>query len=188
MNAIVRNVPMTAKPIDGPAIPPEHFTAAMARAATGVTIVTTDGEAGRLGMTVSAFSSVSAEPPLLLVCINRKSPLIGAVGSNGVFCVNLLSTRQRALADKFAGRPHIGDPYSFDEDLWHSRHTGAPVLIGSVAHFDCSVESAHDAGSHRIFIGRVRHADSNEHTPLVYNAREYQQTAQLQEHDHDQNR
>jgi len=182
MNAIVRNVPMTAKPIEGDALAPEHFTAAMARAATGVTIVTTDGDAGRMGMTVSAFASVSAEPPLLLVCINRRSPLIDSIGANRVFCVNLLSTRQRPLADKFAGRPHAGEPYSFDDGLWFPKFTGAPTLIGAVAHFDCHVESAHDAGSHRIFIGHVRHADSNNHTPLLYNAREYQQTAQLQEH------
>lgn len=181
MNAIVRNVPMNAEGDNTDAIAPEHFTAAMARAATGVSIVTTDGNAGKFGMTVSAFASVSAEPPLLLACINRRSPLIQAIGQNSVFCVNLLHTGQRHLADKFAGRPHVGDPYGFDEEHWGYEITGAPVLTSAVAHFDCSLASAHDAGSHRIFIGQVLHVESTENKPLVYNAREYQQITQLQE-------
>ena len=76
-----------AKPPVGAA----QFTAAMGLAATGVSVVTTDGPAGRFGLTVSAVSSVSAEPPLVLCCINRKSPAMAAVEANGVFAVNLLS-------------------------------------------------------------------------------------------------
>ncbi|MGI9480767.1 MAG: flavin reductase family protein [Hyphomicrobiales bacterium] len=172
---------MNKKGEEKAAIAPEHFTAAMARAATGVSIVTTDGSAGKLGMTVSAFSSVSAEPPLLLVCINRRSPLVEAIGENAVFCVNLLHTGHRRLADRFAGRESSGEPYVFDNGVWRREFTGAPVLPGAVAHFDCSLASVHDAGSHRIFIGQVLHIESTENKPLVYTAREYQQITQLQE-------
>jgi flavin reductase len=183
MNSIVRNIYMTDKGNQGSSVAAEHFTAAMAQAATGVSIVTTDGTGGRFGMTVSAFASVSAEPPLVLVCINRRSPLVDAVGDNRIFCVNLLSTKQRALSDKFSGRPHSGEPYAFEDHLWGNEITGAPVLLGALAQFDCTLESAHDAGSHRVLIGRVHHAASTENTPLVYNAREYQQLTQLQDFD-----
>src|SRR5690242_13985198 len=79
-----------------PPVRAEQFTAAMGLAATGVSVVTTDGLQGRFGLTVSAVSSVSADPPLVLVCINRKSPAVAAVDGNGVFAVNLLSARHRA--------------------------------------------------------------------------------------------
>ena len=182
MNSIVRNIYMTDKSNQGSPVAAEHFTAAMAQAATGVSIVTTDGVSGRFGMTVSAIASVSAEPPLVLACINRRSPMIEAIGENRVFCVNLLNTKQRAFADKFAGRPHAGDPYTFEDAHWGREITGAPVLIGALAQFDCTLESSHDAGSHRVFIGRVHHAGSTQNAPLVYNAREYQQLTQLQEY------
>ncbi len=168
---------------EGAAVAAEHFTAAMAQAATGVSIVTTDGKGGRFGMTVSAIASVSAEPPLVLACLNRRSPMVEAVGENRIFCVNLLCTAHRTLSDKFSGRPHSGDPYGFDDELWGREVTGAPVLHGALAQFDCTLESAHDAGSHRIIIGRVHHAASTENAPLVYNAREYQQLTQLQDFD-----
>lgn len=86
-----------------PPVRVEDFVAAMGLAATGVSVVTTDGPAGRFGLTVSAVSSVSAEPPLVLVCINRKSPAMAAVEANGVFAVNLLSAAHRAYAETFSG-------------------------------------------------------------------------------------
>ena len=92
---------------------PDRFVAAMAGAATQVSVVTTDGAAGRFGVTVSAFSSVSAEPPLVLVCINRRSPAIAAITANNAFCVNLLGDDQSDIANCFAGRPGAIAPYDF---------------------------------------------------------------------------
>ena len=81
----------------------------MSHAVSGVHIVTTDGPGGRLGLTVSAMVSLSADPPMLLVCINRRSPICNAILANRCFMVNVLSDRQRHVADTFSGRPQAGE-------------------------------------------------------------------------------
>src|SRR5689334_3221057 len=93
----------------------EAFVTAMAGAVTGVTVITTDGPAGRFGLTVSATASVSAEPPMILACVNRRSPAAAAIEANQAFCLNLLSDVQFPLADVFAGRSKDRPPYSFEE-------------------------------------------------------------------------
>lgn len=153
---------------------PDRFVAAMAGAATQVSVVTTDGRAGRFGVTVSAFSSVSAEPPLVLVCINRRSPAIAAIEANTAFCVNLLGDDQAEIANCFAGRPGALTPYDFTCADWNRATTGAPVLATALASFDCTVETAYDAGTHRIFIGRVAQAISRDAAPLAFSRRAYQ--------------
>lgn len=151
----------------------DSFVRAMRGAATGVNVVTTDGPAGRYGLTVSAFSSVSAQPPMVLVCVNRRSPACKAIRKNEAFCVNVLSTAQRPLADTFAGSAAGGRPYDFSSASWTRAQTGAPLLDGGVASFDCSVDSAIDAGTHTIFIGLVRAVDHGSASPLLYSDRSY---------------
>ena len=112
----------------------EDFVHAMAHAAFGVSIVTTDGPAGHFGLTVSAVSSVSAEPPLMLACIHRKNPIAEALTKNGVFAVNLLSEEQWALARIFAGRPpHGALPYDFSAGQWQEAQGRAPRLLNCAA-------------------------------------------------------
>ena len=149
------------------------FVSAMAAAVNGVNVVTTDGTAGRFGITVSAMSSVSADPPMVLVCINRRSPACAAVRANRAFSVNVLSTRQRHVADTFAGRPARGEPYDFADALWTRGATGAPRLLDAISTFDCVLEKAYDAGSHTIFLGRVVAANEGGGSPLLYTARAY---------------
>lgn len=149
------------------------FIEGMRGAVTGVNIVTTDGAAGRFGLTVSAFSSVSAEPPMVLVCINRRSPASDALAINECFAVNVLSTSQRDLADTFAGSPDSGKPYDFDTARWDASTTGAPVLSETVAGFDCTVVTTVDVGTHRIFIGRVVDVATAARDPLLYSNRMY---------------
>lgn len=83
---------------------PAEFIAAMGKCATGVTVITTDGAGGRFGVTVSAMTSVSAEPPLLLVCVNRNNLASKAIDQNGCFCVNVIETEQQPVAQVFAGQ------------------------------------------------------------------------------------
>ena len=149
------------------------YTDAMAAVVTGVSIVSTDGVAGRFGITVSSVSSVSADPPLVLVCINRRSPVCAAVHANRVFCVNLLSTQQQELANTFAGRPSRGEPFDFAGVAWSEGLSGAPRFEGAVATFDCVVEQTHEAGSHNLFIGRVVATDASAADPLLYTRRAY---------------
>lgn len=156
----------------------ERFIAAMARAATGVSVVTTDGEAGRFAVTVSAISSVSAEPPLMLACINRRSPVAAAIASNRLMAVNVLSESQQHIANVFAGRSP-GANYDFSCAEWCRAMTGSPLLNGAAAVFDCEVDAIHDAGTHRIVIGRVVEARCGEALPLVYAQRGYRTIANL---------
>jgi flavin reductase (DIM6/NTAB) family NADH-FMN oxidoreductase RutF len=151
----------------------DDFVQAMAHAAFGVSVVTTDGPAGRFGLTVSAISSVSAEPPLLLACINRKNPIAEALTRNGAFYVNLLSQDQWALARIFAGRPRSGPAYDFTAGHWQETAGRAPRLLDCAANFDCNLESWHDAGTHRIFIGRAIRATHGGLLPLVYSHRKF---------------
>ncbi len=152
--------------------PVAGFVEAMAAAAFGVSIITSDGGSGRFGLTVSAVSSVSAEPPLLLACINRKNPIELAITKNGRFAVNLLSDTQSSLAKIFAGRPEHGAAYDFSAAKWLHDY-GLPVLEGAAANFICDLDTYHDAGTHRIFIGRVTQAIHGGPAPLVYSHRAF---------------
>jgi flavin reductase (DIM6/NTAB) family NADH-FMN oxidoreductase RutF len=150
------------------------FIEAMSRSASSVWLVTTDGPAGRHGLTVSAVSSVSAEPPMLLACINRQSPVADAVCRNRLLAVSLLGESQAELADLFAGRhPTRTREDGLRADLWATGLTGAPLLRHAVAAFDCRLDAAHDAGSHRILIGAILQAGSAAAEPLLYHRRRY---------------
>jgi flavin reductase (DIM6/NTAB) family NADH-FMN oxidoreductase RutF len=149
------------------------FVNAMASAAMGVSIVTTQGVAGRFGLTVSAWSSVSAEPPLLLACINRKNEIAEAITRNGFFAVNALDDSHAEVARIFAGRPTVGEAYVFDDMQWSVSSHSLPLLSGASATFICALESSHDAGTHRIFMGRVEEAVSGTVSPLLYHNRSF---------------
>lgn len=158
------------------------FLTAMRCAPTAVSVVTTDGPAGRFGVTVSAVASVSADPPMLLACINRRSPVGGAIARNRKFTVNLLSEAQSGIADCFAGRPHPekGKAFHFDEEEWAEGGCGrAPRLEDASAAFHCDIEQMHDAGTHTIIIGRVVEAVSGEAPPLAYVQQGYARITRL---------
>lgn len=167
MNAI------TPAPDTNAPVSPGRFREAMGAAATGVTVVTTDGVAGRFGLTVSAISSVSAEPPLLLVCVNRRNPCVAAITQNGQFAVNILAESQDDVARLFSGRPLKGAAYDFATHAWDKGDRGMPLVSGAAAHFECEIESIHDAGTHRVFIGRVVTAARGDQPPLIYSNRSF---------------
>lgn len=148
------------------------FIEAMSRAVTGVTVVTTDGPAGRAGMTVSAMSSVSADPPTLLVCVNASSRTGTAIERNGVFCVNILDSSQAAVAECFAGRDATAtDRFSVGD--WRRGASGAPELSGAVARFDCAVHLVAPVASHTVYFGQVIDATFANCVPLLYWQRQY---------------
>ncbi|CAN5436041.1 flavin reductase family protein [soil metagenome] len=156
---------------------PENFISAMGLAATGVSVVTTDGPAGRYGLTVSAITSVSADPPMLLACVNRKSPAMAAIEANGAFAVNLLTAESRDVAETFAGRPQSGRPYDFDRHDWCQGDIGLPRITDALAVFECELDAAYDAGTHRIFVGLVVAAHRGASQPLVYCNRAFARVA-----------
>jgi flavin reductase len=150
-----------------------RFVTAMARIFSAVTIVSTDGPGGLAAVTVSSVTSASADPPLVLACIHRRSPVNAAIHVNGVFCVNILALGQEHLSDCFAGRPRDGTAFDFARAEWTAQKTGSPILQGSVAAFDCVLQSSHGAGTHTIFFGRVLEVVEGEATPLIYGYRSY---------------
>jgi len=162
----------------------DAFIGAMRRAATGVSVVTTRGQAGQFGVTVSAVASVSADPPLLLVCINRRSPAWAAIQENGVFTVNLLSEAQAHVADSFAGRaprpPQSGAAFDFNCGRWAMDDDASPRLEDASAAFHCRIAQAHEAGTHAVLIGHVLTAIAGGSAPLAYVSQDYARTARLQ--------
>jgi flavin reductase (DIM6/NTAB) family NADH-FMN oxidoreductase RutF len=142
--------------------------------ASGVTAVTTVHEDRLRGIAVSAFSSVSLDPPLVLICIAKEASSQEMIAASGVFAVNILSDDQEFLADRFAARaPIVND--RFEGVPYHVAVTGAPILEESIAWYDCRVEAAHDGGDHTIFVGRVVALGLGElaRQPLVYYANRY---------------
>ena len=158
----------TTTPISAPA-----FANAMAAAVTGVYLVTTDGPAGRFGLTVSSMASVSAEPPTVMISISRRSPLLPALLENGVFGVSALGAHHAELADTFAGRPVSGAPYDFGAAILDAAPSGVPLLADAAARFDCRVTSAVDAGSHVVVLGTVHAASRGAVCALAYTRRDY---------------
>jgi flavin reductase (DIM6/NTAB) family NADH-FMN oxidoreductase RutF len=143
----------------------------------GVTVVTIRSGDVVHGLTVSAFASVSPEPPLVAILIDHKHwahELLEAEGAT--FAVNILGEDQRALSDRFAWTPDDG---RFAAGDWAAALTGAPILTDSLAWLDCSVFSKHAAGSHTLYIGRVEAcaAPRPDALPLVYWNRDYRRLA-----------
>ena len=144
----------------------DDFKKALSCWATGVTIVTSRAGDRIHGMTVSAFTEVSLDPPLVLVCADKTSNTHPLIAEGGVFAVNVLSRDQTALAERFASkkdehRRFIGLEYE-------SGKTGAPLLAGTSATLDCTLVDTHNAGDHVIYVGRVEWVQSSEREPLLY--------------------
>jgi len=145
----------------------------MSHAASTVSVVTTDGPGGRAGATVSAMSSVSADPPSLLVCVHHMSRTADAIRINENLCVNLLREDQTRVSDTFAGR-NANDQDKFDCAEWITLKTGAPVLRDALVSFDCELKHHFQWGSHFIFIAEINDmgAEKQGH-PLIYANRAY---------------
>lgn len=142
--------------------------------ASGVTVVTTVHEGKLRGVTVSAFASVSLNPPLVLICIANESESRDWIAESGVFAVNILSDAQEFLSERFAARAPIVNA-RFDGVPYHTAITGSPILADSLAWYDCRVEATHAGGDHTIFVGRVETVGlgAEGKPPLVYFANRY---------------
>lgn len=141
------------------------FRQAMRRFPTGVTIVTTLLDGKPKGFTANAVTSVSAEPPTILICVNRQSRTHPLISQAGRFCINLLRLEQRDIAERFATRDET-DPF---ETVPYSRGaTGAPILAGVLAYLDCELSEEYSAGTHTIFIGTVLASGFADGSPLGY--------------------
>lgn len=159
-----------------------EFRHASGLLATGVSVVSTAGPAGSGGQTVSAMSVASYDPAMLLVCVNRRSPINDLVRANGTFCVNALAAHHSPVADSFAGRPRPGyAAWDFSCGEWDTGGARSPRLLDAVAVFDCVVAQIVPAGSHFVYLGAVSSTRHRTNPPLAYTGHRYHRLAVLTE-------
>lgn len=141
------------------------FRAVLGRFASGITVITTCDAGGTPhGMTVSAFSSLSLDPPLILVCVANEATMAPVLASTDTFAVNVLSAGQEAISRRFAGK--VDD--RFAGVGYHDGELGDPVLEDVLAWMQCRVVARHPAGDHVIVVGQVEHASAADGKPLLY--------------------
>ncbi|MGE0682086.1 MAG: flavin reductase family protein [Candidatus Binatia bacterium] len=147
------------------AIDPRELRNVMGNFATGVTIITTKDAAGKpFGLTANAFSSLSLDPPLLLICVDKKVDCYACFEETKVFGVNFLSESQDQLSTRFATKgieKFEGVPYTLGE-------LGVALLDGAVAHLECKLVTAYEGGDHTIYIGEIQNARVLNDRPLLF--------------------
>jgi 3-hydroxy-9,10-secoandrosta-1,3,5(10)-triene-9,17-dione monooxygenase reductase component len=153
----------------------EAFREVMGRFATGISVITTlDDAGGPAGITVSAMSSVSLDPPLVMVALARTRFITPLVAARRRFAVNVLRHDQQALSDCFAHAPVSPGREEFCGAAWHAGPSGLPLLDQTLATLECSVVQTSIVGDHELFIGRVDSlAVDGEGDPLLYFRRQY---------------
>jgi flavin reductase (DIM6/NTAB) family NADH-FMN oxidoreductase RutF len=154
----------------------DDFKKALQLWASGVTVVTTRSEKfGSQGMTVTAFSSVSVNPPQILVCINESADTGEGIDESQCFAVNVLSSEQQNISSQFSGG--CSQQQRFENTTWSIAATGAPILDESLASLDCRVVEKVRAGTHWIIIGEVNACICRSGEPLLYHRGGYRQLA-----------
>jgi flavin reductase (DIM6/NTAB) family NADH-FMN oxidoreductase RutF len=154
-----------------------EFRGVMGGFATGVTIVTSRLGEERHGMTANSVTSVSLEPPLVLVCIDRSAESHDIIDASGTFALSILSRDQEALAARFAAKDGAAAHRLVDVPH-HTRATGAPIIDGSLAYLDCRVAERFPGGDHTIFLGEVVDAGRmSDGVPLVFYMGRYAELA-----------
>jgi len=153
-------------------VSPDSLRNVLGRRAATVAIATARVGERVHGMTVTAFTEVSLDPPLVLVCADKSSDTHPVIAEGGVFALNLLASHQAVLSNRFASKKD--EERRFEGIVWETEVTGAPILPDTLGALDCRVVAAHEAGDHVIYIGRIeaiRVADDRE--PLLYHRGSY---------------
>jgi 3-hydroxy-9,10-secoandrosta-1,3,5(10)-triene-9,17-dione monooxygenase reductase component len=147
-----------------------EFRDVLGRFAAGVTVVTTRDAAGRpLGLTVTAFASVSLDPPLVLVCVDNRSEANAGFRDSGLFGVSMLAEDQELISQRFAA----GGPAKFEGLPLQAGQTGVLLVPGALAHVECRVTAVHPGGDHTIYVGEVMALAAWPGRPLVHQGSAY---------------
>ena len=155
-------------------VDPASFRQALSQFASGITVVTTRGTGGEpMGLTVSAFCSVSLEPPLVLVSVDERSEAHAGFQASGLFAVSLLSEGQDDVSRLFA-RP---GPEKFAQLPMESGERGLLLVPGALAHVECEVRAAHPAGDHVLYVGEIVSIAVSPGRPLLYHRGGYRRLA-----------
>ena len=154
---------------------PDEFRMVMGHFATGISVVTTFDGGKPAGITVNAFSSVSLDPALVMVALDRRRFITPMVAAAGRYAVSILGSNQQALSDCFAHAPVSPGREDFCGAAWHAGPTGLPLIDEAIATLECTTVETFSAGDHDLFIGRVdsieQHRDGE--APLLYFRRRY---------------
>jgi flavin reductase len=151
----------------------QDFRNAMAQLGAAVNVITTDGAAGRTGMTASAVCSVTDDPPTLAVCINRSSRSNPFFKENAVLCVNTVSSSQTEIASVFSGATQCSPEQRFESGDWTTLVTGTPVLEGALVSFDGRITDVVEKGTHTVFFVEVEAVRHSGGAGLVYFRRNF---------------
>jgi flavin reductase (DIM6/NTAB) family NADH-FMN oxidoreductase RutF len=145
---------------------------ALARFCTGVTVVTSCHADEPVGFTCQSFTSLSLEPPLVLICASRSSVSWPTIRQSGHYCVNILSADQEVVSRRFAVSGSID---KFTNGEWHLSNSGCPVLANILAYIECTILCTFDGGDHEIAVGRVLNVDvvRSDIGPLLFNRGTY---------------
>ena len=149
MNSVVRNLPGRR------VVSSDHFRDAMRQLTGGVSVITVGRGTDITGMTVTSVSSLSVDPPTLIVSVNRTASSLPLLKRYGSFGVNILTSDQSDIAERFTGKDGTKGAARFAGADWTTRATGAPLLVDTLAVLDCEVEETIERHSHAIIIGRV---------------------------------
>ncbi len=155
----------------------DSFRAVLCRWASGITVVTTRQDDGIHGMTASSFCSLSLDPPLVLVSIDKRNRTHGQVAEQGLFGVNILAEGQERISDLCAGL-HGEEGHCLAGVPWRTETTGAPLLEECAAWLDCRLWAGYDGGDHTIYVGLIEAAGAADRTPLIWFNRGYRQLAE----------
>ena len=169
--------PATSDGEDFPELDPDLMKSFNRQFITGVTVVTTkEGETPK-GLAANSYCSVSLEPPLVLVCVQKTSSTYSALFSSSHLGINILGTEQLDTVKVFASKA----PNKFAELDWHEGPKGSPLLDGSAACLEAEIQERFQAKTHTVFICRVRHAETSSTAPMVYKAGHFFDGAELAE-------
>ena len=145
---------------------PDSFRSVLGRFASGITVVTAvDGDGRDVGMTASAFCSVSLHPPLVQACVDRAASMFDALQHAEWFGVSVLAAEQEALSRRFAS---VDSSHRFDGIGYSRGESGVVLLDDALAHIECRVMSRYEAGDHMLFVGEVERAMARDARPLLY--------------------
>lgn len=149
MNSIVRNISAVRD------VSSDDFRGAMRHLAGGVSVITAGRGREITGMTVTSVSSLSVDPPTLIVSVNRDASSWPVLKRHGFFGINILAADQLEVAERFSGKGGLKGAERFTGAQWITRRSGVPLLAGALAAIDCAVEETIERHSHAIVIGRV---------------------------------
>lgn len=152
-------------------IDPQELRRVLGHFATGVTIITTrDKDGAPFGLTANAFTSLSLNPPLVVVCVDKTAQCYGCFHESKVFAVNFLSEDQEELSRRFATK----NSAKFAGLEWYEGSNGAALIEGAMGHIECRIVQTHDGGDHTIMVGEIVSASASGDRPLIFFKGKYQ--------------